>query len=336
MNYYVQRTARAILTVWVVATITFGMIRLLPGGPMQQIRARLLRQPGISADQVDEQISSYQNLVPDAPLHEQYIQYMTGLAQGNMGKSITDMGTPVTEIIAETLPWTLFVMETAQILIFAIGIIGGAFLAYKEGTKLDSVGSSISILLSSIPFYVVAILAVYLLANIGGFFPSRYGFDSTVAEPGLSVAFIISALHHAILPIGSVVITGAGVQLLAMRGNSIQVLGEDFVRVARLRGLSDRRIATRYVARNAILPMYTSFLTLIAFSIGGSIVLEEIFSYPGIGREMLQSLTRRDYPLMMGIFLVITVAVVLSVYIADLTYGMIDPRVSSGDSSEAY
>jgi peptide/nickel transport system permease protein len=114
------------------------------------------------------------------------------------------------------------------------------------------------------------------------------------------------------------------------------VRGEDFVRVARLRGLSDRRIATRYVARNAILPMYTGFLTLIAFSIGGSIILEQVFSYPGVGREMFQALQNRDYPLMMGIFLVITIAVVLSVYIADLTYGMIDPRVSSGDSSEAY
>lgn len=334
-SYYLQRTARAVLTVYVVATITFGMIRLLPGGPMQQIRAELLRQPGISQSEVDARINSYMQMAPEAPIHEQYISYMSGLARGDLGTSIIEQEA-VSHLIAETLPWTLFVMETAQVLIFALGIVLGAFLAYKEGTKLDSVGSAVSILLSSIPFYVVAILAIYLLANVGGFFPSRYGYDSSVATPGLNLAFFVSVLKHAILPIGSVVITGTGVQLLAMRGNSIQVLGEDFVRVARLRGLSDRRIATRYVARNAILPMYTGFLTLIAFSIGGSIILEQVFSYPGVGREMFQALQNRDYPLMMGIFLVITVAVVLSVYIADLTYGKIDPRVSSGDSSEAY
>jgi peptide/nickel transport system permease protein len=334
-SYYLQRTARAVLTIYVVATITFGMIRLLPGGPLQQIKAEMLRQPGVSSDEVNARIESYMTLAPQEPIYIQYIDYMSGLARGDLGTSIIERD-PVAGIIAETLPWTLFVMETAQVLIFVLGITLGAFLAYKEGTKLDSIGSSLSIILSSIPFYVVAILAIYLLANVGGWFPARYGFDSSVASPGLNLAFIVSALKHAILPVASVVITGTGVQLLAMRGNSIQVLGEDFVRVARLRGLSDRRIATRYVARNAILPMYTGFLTLIAFSIGGSIILEQIFSYPGVGREMLQALQNRDYPLMMGIFLVITIAVVISVYIADLTYGMIDPRVSSGDSSEAY
>jgi len=334
-SYYLKRTARAVLTIWMVATITFGLIRLLPGGPMQQLRADLLRQGGMTAAEVNARMEQYTSLVPDEPIHIQYINYVSGLLQGDLGVSITERD-PVVEIIAETLPWTLFVMETAQVLIFVIGIIVGAFLAYKEGTKLDSVGSGISIILSSIPYYVVAILAVYLLANIAGWFPSRYGYDSAVASPGLNLAFITSALYHAILPIGSVVITGVGLQLLAMRGNSIQVLGEDFVRVARLRGLSDRRIATRYVARNAILPLYTGFLTLIAFSLGGSIILEQIFSYPGVGREMLQALQNRDYPLMMGIFLVITIAVVISVYIADLTYGLIDPRVSTGDSSEAY
>ena len=154
--------------------------------------------------------------------------------------------------------------------------------------------------------------------------------------PGLSVRFVTDALYHAFLPIVSLVISGAGLQALAMRGSSIQVLGEDYVRVARLRGLPDRRISVWYVGRNAILPMYTGFLTLIGFNLGGSVILEQIFTYPGVGYYLFQGLQNRDYPLMMGIFLVITTALVLSVFIADLSYGMIDPRVKSGDSSEAY
>lgn len=335
-GYYVRRTARAVLTVWVVATITFGMIRLLPGGPMQQIRADLIRNTDMSSDEINARIESYQNLAPTDPIHEQYISYMGGLMSGSMGKSIANNGRPVGEIIAETLPWTLFVMETSMVFIFAIGIMLGAFLAYKEGTKLDSVMSGASIVLSSVPFYVFAILAVYLVANIWGVAPARYGYDSSATSPGFTLDFLISVIQHAVLPIASVVITGVGLQILAMRGNSIQVLGEDFVRVARLRGLSDKRIATRYVAKNAVLPLYTGFMLLLGFSLGGSIILEEIFTYPGVGRRMLSSLNNRDYPLMMGIFLVITIAVVLSVYIADLTYGLIDPRISTGDSNEAY
>jgi len=208
-------------------------------------------------------------------------------------------------------------------------------MAYREGSTFDMASSSVSILLGSMPFYVLAIGLVVVFSYKFQVLPARYR-TSPGVEAGLSVTFVVDALRHAALPIASLVITGAGLQALAMRGNSISVLGEDYVRVARLRGLSDRRISTRYVARNAILPMYTGFLTLIGFYFGGSPILEEVFTYPGIGYYLFQALENRDYPLMMGIFLVITIALVLSVYIADLTYGKIDPRIRSGESSEAY
>ncbi len=121
-----------------------------------------------------------------------------------------------------------------------------------------------------------------------------------------------------------------------MRGNSIQVLGEDYVRVARLRGLPDRRIALRYVGRNAVLPLYTSLLISIGFMFGGSIILEILFQYRGIGFEMNEGIIYRDMPLMMGTFLVITFGVVIALWIGDATYGKLDPRIKSGDDSEAY
>lgn len=332
-NYYLQRTVRAILTVWVVITVTFGMIRLLPGGPLVQLRAKLIRQ-GISSSRINAMLETYQNLRPDQPIHVQYYEYMAALLTGDLGQSFSQSD-PVAAIIGDALPWTVFIMVTATILIFVVAIVWGALMAYNEGSTFDLLSSSASILFASVPFYVLAIALVVVFGYQFELFPTGYR-TSPGIESELTLAFVVDALHHAILPIASMVITGAGLQTLAMRGNSIQVLGADFVRVARLRGLSDRRISVRYVARNAILPMYTGFLTLIGFNLGGSIILEQVFHYTGIGFYMFQALENRDYPLMMGIFLIITVALVLAVYIADLTYGLIDPRIKSGDSSEAY
>ncbi|KZN24959.1 ABC transporter permease [Haladaptatus sp. R4] len=333
VNYYLKRTGRAIFTLWLVVTLTFGMIRLLPGGPLTQLRGKLIRQ-GYPPQQINSIIETYQNLQPDAPLYVQYSDYITALLHGNMGKSFTYPRT-VASIVGEALPWTIFVMVTATVIIFAIAIVWGALMAYREGSRFDMGSSVLSIILSSIPFYVLAIALVIVFGYKYSVFPVSYRLSPGV-EPGLSLQFVTDALYHAFLPIVSLVVSGAGLQALAMRGNSIQVLGEDYVRVARLRGLPDRRISVWYVGRNAILPMYTGFLTLIGFNLGGSVILEQIFTYPGVGYYLFQGLQNRDYPLMMGIFLVITVALVLAVFIADLTYGIIDPRVKSGDSNEAY
>ncbi|QLG48095.1 ABC transporter permease [Natrinema halophilum] len=330
-SYYIKRTGRAVFTLWVTATITFGLIRAIPGGPLEMLRARLVRQ-GVDPARIDAIIQSRQQ--ESQPIYVEYYEYVSSLLSGNLGQSFF-YRQPVSDIITDALPWTVFVMVTATIILFVIAVVWGALMAYNEGSRFDTVSSSLSILLSSIPFYVLGMLFVVVFSYKLGVFPARYR-TSPGVSPGLSLAFVSDALYHAALPIASIVITQAGLQTLAMRGNSIQVLGEDYVRVARLRGLSDRRIAVRYVGQNAILPMYTGFLTLIGFNLGGSVILEEVFTYTGIGYYMFEALINRDYPLMMGIFLVITTALVLSVYIADLTYGLVDPRVKSGDSSEAY
>ena len=331
-NYYVRRTARVFVTIFLVTTLTFGLIRLLPGGPYSQLRVNLLRQ-GVPASEVDARIATLQNIRPDAPLWRQYLDYLTAIAQGNLGQSIS-LETPVSHVIAEAIPWTVFVVVVSTVLVFAIGIVVGAIQAYWEGSRFDQFVSSVSILLMSIPFYVVAVLALYVFAYQWGWFPTAGTIGPDVGHQ-LSVPFLVSALEHAILPIFTYTLGATGAQALAMRGNSIQVLGKDYVRVARLRGLSDTRIATRYVARNAILPLYTGFLLLLGFRLGGTVILERIFAYHGLGYYLFSALKSKDYPLMMATFLVISIALVVGVYVADLTYSRIDPRISRGDS-DAY
>jgi len=333
MKYFLRRARQAVITVTAVVTITFGLVKMLPGGPIAYLKARYAQQgmdPSLAATVAAESL----NLNPDKPLVFQYTDYVLGILQGDLGQSYT-YREPVAGIIAEALPWTVFVMSCGLLLMFSFGILFGAVLAYNEESILDYAGSLLSTVMNSVPYYVAALLLVYLLGYRWGWFPTGGKLPRGV-QPELSLEFIQGAVYHGFLPIVSIFITGFGAQALLMRANSISVLGEDYLRVARLRGLASNYIATRYVTRNAVLPMYTNFMISIGFMFGGSVILERIFTYNGVGYFMFESILSRDIPLMMGIFLVITVAVVIGIFVADLTYGLLDPRAGSGASRESY
>ncbi|WP_247004504.1 ABC transporter permease [Halosolutus gelatinilyticus] len=339
MNWYLKRTLQALLTIYAVVSFTFVMIRQLPGGPQDYIRARLIQQKGGSLttqemEQLNALVESYVNIQPDKPLWQQYIDYVVAVFQGDLGRSIWHQEA-VASVIAERLPWTIFLMAMAITLTFTLGITLGALMAYAEGTKFDVAFSSLSTFLTSVPYYVVAILLVYILGYQMQLFPIG-GRMTPGTVPGLNYAFFAGVLVHAALPIASMVVTGIGGRALGMRGNSVRVMGEDYIRVAQLRGLRSRRIALHYVARNALLPLYTSLMISIGFMFGGAVILEKVFNYRGAGLLLFQSIKTRDYTLMMGCFLVITVAVVIGIYIADLTYGKLDPRLESGERHESF
>ncbi len=337
-RYLLERTGQLVITVFAVMTLTFFLIRLLPGGPADAIRADLIQNnPEMSTDQINRRVEAQLNIMPDDPLHVQYVSYVSDLLRGDMGQSISQ-GAPVTEIIANAAPWTIFFIGTAVMIAFVIGISAGAIMAYREGTRFDNNSTVTAILMNSVPDYIYGLIFLWLLSYQLGVFPTGGRYSSSTEPtvnplaPVETLTFFGDVLYHAALPITAIVFVAWGGWALGMRGNSIQVLGEDYLRVARLRGLPQRRIALRYVGRNAILPMYTSMLITIGFLLGGSIIIEQVFSYPGMGYYMIEALTRRDYPLMMGVFLIITITVAIGVYVADLTYGLIDPRASAGDS----
>jgi len=284
-------------------------------------------------DRLNQIVEAYTNLNPEKPLISQYISYMSELARGDLGKSIY-YGDPVVNIIAGALPWTVLVMSVSLVLIFGIGILLGAAMAFFEGGKFDTVASIVSTVMASTPFYVLAIWMVFILGYRWGMFPTG-GRYNTIHSVGLTPQFLGSVAYHAVLPVTSLVLTGYGTRALTMRGNSISVLGSDYMRVADLRGIRRRIVITRYVVRNAVLPMYTSFLIAIGFMFGGSVILEVIFQYFGLGYYLYQAVNTGDIPLLMGTFLIITISVVFSIFIGDLTYGRIDPR-AGGAQDESY
>ncbi|WP_276256820.1 ABC transporter permease [Halomontanus rarus] len=339
-RYYIERTFQLVLTIFAVMSLTFFLIRLLPGGPSDALRAQLRESnPSMSQAELNRRVQAQLNVMPDEPVHVQYVNYVSDLFRGDMGDSISQSGT-VAEIIAGAAPWTIFVVGSAVLIAFLIGITMGALMAYREGSRFDSGSTILSVLTNSVPDYIYGIILLWIVGYQIPLFPTggRYSSETeptiNLIAPGETFAFVFDAAYHAALPVISIILVAWGGWALGMRGNSIQILGEDYLRVARLRGLPRRRIALRYVGRNAILPMYTSMLITIGFLLGGSIIIEQVFSYPGMGYYMIEGLNRRDYPLMMGIFLVITTTVAIAVYIADLTYGLIDPRagINGGDS----
>lgn len=335
--YVLKRVGQAFVTLFSVITITFGLVKSMPGGPADYIRAQVMRSrgsDGTSIRQVNNMVESYTNVDPSTPIHIQYFNYLTSTLQGDLGTSI-QLNRPVSSVIIEAAPWTVFLLTISILLTFGIGVVLGAVMAYREGSAFDNSNTIVSMFTNSVPYYIGALLLVYVFAIQLSWFPQS-GNVSAGLEPSLTYNYVADVLHHAVLPILSLVITGFGGAAITMRGNAIQEIGEDYIRVAHLRGVPGRRIATRYVGRNALLPMYTSLMISIGFMFGGSVILEEIFAYQGLGYYLLQGINSRDYPLMMGCFLVIAVAVLVCILIADLTYSKIDPRVDEGGSKEAY
>ena len=331
-RYYAKRLGQSVVTVFAVVTLSFVLIRLMPGGPVDYLRAQYIQQ-NLSPEEIQEKIALYTNIRTDETILEQYVGYMTSLAQFDLGRSIF-YDRSVSAILGEAIPWTVLYMSIALCLMFVIGVSLGAFMAYREGSYFDTLSTLTAIVANSVPYYIAAILLVYALGFELSVLPTsgRMNPDTVV---GMNVQFVLGVFAHAALPVLSLVVTGFGGKAITMRGNAISELGEDYLRVARLRGLSERRIALRYVARNAILPMYTGMMISIGTMFGGSVILEMIFAYPGVGYYVFKSISARDYPLMMGGFILITVAVVIGVLIADLTYGKLDPR-AGGESDEAF
>ncbi|AEH38386.1 ABC transporter permease subunit [Halopiger xanaduensis] len=333
-NWLIKRVGQSVLTVVVVFHLTFALVRLMPGNPFEAMVAQMLSENPNNPAAARRLVEIYININPDAPMYEQYLDYMSSMLQGDLGYSMSQQES-VNQILAEAVPWTIFYMSIAMVVTFTTSICLGAIMAYYEGSKFDTAMTVVAVVESSTPYYVVALLMSFVFAYQLGWFPTNSRYPGA-AEIGLNGEFVFGALHHAALPILSLIVTGAAASL-SMRGNSISVLGADHIRVARLRGLPPTRIALRYVMRNAILPLYTGLLLLLGFMIGGSIILEDIFQYRGMGWYMYEGVQNRDYPLMVGGFMVICITVVIMMFIADLTYSRLDPRAKTGgDDMEVY
>jgi peptide/nickel transport system permease protein len=328
-HFLVRRVAKAIFTVYFVSTLIFFLVRLLPGSPVEIYINQLVDQYGYSYDVAADQARSLFAVDPDKPLALQYVDYLQNLARGDLGQSMLSPGVPVTDIIFKYLPWTLFSVGLGLLLAFTLGVGLGMVMAYRRNSWVDNVLSAAGSLFHSVPSYLFGIMVIILFGVRLDWLPiaDMRGSLSSGQETELSFAFVKDALYHASLPILTYTLTGLGAWMLLMKSSTIAALEEDFVTAARARGLTERRIAVLYVGRNAILPLFAQLTIAIGFIVGGSFLVEPIFQYQGIGYTLFKAIQSRDYPLLQGIFLMITISVVAANLVADMLYSRLDPRI---------
>jgi peptide/nickel transport system permease protein len=322
MRFALRRLGFFVVTLWAAVTLNFFLPRLMPGNPalamMAKFHGRLSGQ-ALNALEVIFGVGTHQSLLA------QYLHYLGDILTGNFGTSLFFFPEPVSQVVRGAIPWTLGLVGVTTILAFALGTGLGIVTAWRRGSRLDSIMPPVFVITSAIPYFWVGMMFILIFGVRLKWLPYTFGFDPS-QTPGFSAAFIGNVLEHAVLPALALLITTIGTWILTMRNTMVSVLAEDYVRMARAKGLPGRRIMYDYAARNAILPNLTGFAMSLGFVVGGAILIEYVFDYPGVGYMLLQAVQNEDYPLMQALFLLITVAVLVAILLSDIATAVLDPR----------
>ena len=327
MSFISRRVAFYAIAAWVAITVNFAIPRVMPGNA---IDAMLAKFPTLNANSLHALQAEF-GTHTHGSLISQYVSYLGDLAHGNLGLSLSQYPAKVTTIIAQTLPWTLVLVGMATIISFALGTLLGILSAWRRGGWLDRILPAFTFLQAT-PDFFLALVVIQLFAVSWGLFPFGQGYDLG-QTPGWNWTFISSAAYHSFLPALTIVLTSMAGWMLQMRNMMITTIAEDYVLVAQAKGLSPRRVMFTYAARNAILPNLAGFALSLGFVVAGALVMEIVFSYPGIGLTLYNAVTGDDFPLLQGIFLVISLSVLGACLIADIAYFLADPRTRSRAAS---
>ncbi|MEO8391892.1 MAG: ABC transporter permease [Chloroflexota bacterium] len=322
MSFLTRRIGFYLIAAFLAITLNFFIPRLMVGDPVTLMFARF--QGRLDPRALDALKATFGFV--EGPLPQQYLTYWQNLLQGNLGTSVSAFPAPVTQVLATGLGWTLRLFGTATIISFLIGTMLGIIAAWRRGRFVDSYLLPLLSLLGAFPYFFIAMLALFIFALDLGWFPLNHGSDINIPQDWSSGPFLISVIQHAILPATTIVITSVGGWMLGMRNNMIGVLSQDFIVMAQAKGLRDRRVMIVYAARNAILPSLTGFAISLGFILTGALLTEIVFNYPGMGFLLLNAVNTRDYPLLQGIFLMITLMVLLANFAVDVLYVLLDPR----------
>lgn len=329
IGYVLRRIGVFLLIIWVTATINFIIPRLAPGDPVQAILGRLEAQ-GAKVENSAVLIQKYRALFGlDDPIWIQYVKYLGNLAQLNLGYSLTYFPATVWDIVRDALPYSIGLLTVATVLAFGIGVVAGALLVWRGTPRASRLFITLLMILAPIPYYLLAIMLLFLLAfNLRWFPHSGIASIGRLASAGFDLGYFVDTLYHSILPALSLILASAGGWALGMRGMMVTVLGEDYLTLAEAKGLPNRRIFLRYAVRNAMLPQLTGLAIVLGHVVSGAALVELIFSYPGLGYRLFQSITQSDYTVMQGITFFLVLSVATAILIIDLLYPKLDPRIS--------
>jgi peptide/nickel transport system permease protein len=322
MRFLLRRAGFYLIAAFAAITLNFFIPRLMPGDPASIIFAQFQGRLDPRAMQSLKESFGF----VEGPIHEQYLTYIVNVFQGNFGISVSRFPQPVVGVIGSGLGWTLRLVGLSTLLSFTIGMVLGTFAAWRRGKFLDAYVLPVTSILGAFPFFFVALVLLYFFGMNLRWFPISHAFDTDLTVNWGSWEFVSSVLHHAIMPSFVILITSVGGWMLGMRNNMIGVLSQDYIVMAQAKGLAERRVIFTYAVRNAILPSLTGFAMSFGFILGGALLVEVVYSYPGMGFLLLSAVNQRDYPLMQAIFLMITMSVLMANFLVDVFYVFLDPR----------
>jgi peptide/nickel transport system permease protein len=326
VSIILRRVQFFIITLWAAVTLNFILPRMMPGDPASAMMARYkghLNPSALKALTVAFGLHTNENIF------RQYLDYLNDIVHGRFGLSVSYFPDTVTHVVMTALPWTLALAGITTFVSFVLGTFIGMIVAWRRGGLFDGLMTPTFVILSALPYFWLGLICIYIFAISLGWFPLGFGYESS-SSITLSWSFAGQVLHHAVLPAFTIIITSIGGWILTMRNNMIGTLSEDYVRMARAKGLSPLRIMTLYAGRNAILPNLTGFAMSLGFVVSGLLLTEIVFTYPGVGFLFLQAVGNEDFPLMQALFLFVTIAVLVAILIADVANALLDPRTRTG------
>jgi len=326
-KYLIKRVLAYVATLYGAVTAIFFLFRLIPGNPIEAFIGQIMATQYTEAELARSLVEQYKKEFGlEGDLFTQYVNYLKQLLRGNFGVSLLGFPRPAQVLILQSLPWTIGLLGLSAVISWTLGVVLGAFTAWKRESKIGGALAGLAIVFSQIPYYIVAVLLVLTFSYMLGWLPARGAYDPRLS-PSLSIQFIASVVVHGTLPALSLVLTQAFGWFLSTRYLTISLLGEDFLIYAEAKGIKPSRLFKRYLFRNILLPQVTGLGISLGFMIGGQIVMETIFAYPGIGYLFSRALGMLDYNLISGILILQSFVVLTANLILDLIYPLIDPRV---------
>jgi peptide/nickel transport system permease protein len=327
MSFLLRRIGFYLVAAWVALTLNFFIPRAIPGNAVQAIMAKF---PNLQPSAY-KALEAMLGVGHPGSLWHQYVTYLYDVSHFNFGIDVLQYPARVSTLLGETIPWTIALVGTATVIAFLVGTGLGIAAGWRHGGWLDRVLPGL-MFFQAVPYFFLALVLIEVLAEKTNIFPIGQGYANGLV-PGWNWAFIGSAVYHSILPAFTIVITSVAGWMLQMRNVMITTIGEDYVVAAQAKGLPNRRVVFTYAARNALLPQLQGFGLALGFVVSGAIIMEIVFSYPGIGLLLLNAVSAKDFPMMQAIFLVITFAVLLANLIVDLVLVVADPRVRTREAT---
>lgn len=319
-RYFGRKVAQAIVTIVAIVLLNFLMFRLMPGSPDRALG----RNPNLTPEVI---AAARARWGLDKPLFpDQLVAYVGSTASGDLGFSIFYRGQPVTDVVGGSLGPTLLLVGLGEVVAIAAGLLIGAYAGWRRGGLVDRIGNGVSLILYSMPYFVIGMPLIIVFAAGLHWFPTS-GMISPAVDGGPLPAYLLDLGRHLVLPLTAVSLGLLGAYSILMRAAIIETRAEDYIQTARAKGLTDGRILRSHAFPNALLPMVTLIAINLGYVIAGAITAEIVFNWPGLGTLTVEALNSRDYPVLQGIFLLVAVSVVLANFVADIVYGFLDPRV---------